>query len=156
MPRKRDWLQIVLNVVSVSGCIFLIFVGFKYPENAINMALTLIGSMALIVLLDLALRLFGKVSETVADEICRIDDRRRGVPSDFSLADRLRLRLLSYSLLAKWWPHLWDRIREDIRRNRCCEVIGCWNDPICKWDQHRVCLDHHSELENIASNAKNA
>lgn len=118
MTSKRDWLQITLNVVVASGCIFMAYNAIRYPREALTIVVAVAGTMALIGLLSIAGILIGRIFKMVSALICKIDDKRRGEPSDFSLADRMRLRLLGKSWLFKWLPHLWDRLSEGVRRNQ--------------------------------------
>ena len=65
---------------------------------------------------------------------------------ELDLADRMRFWLLGRLWLANWFPNLWDRLREDIRRGHQCELSDCWNDPEHMFDGHRVCSEHYAEL----------
>jgi hypothetical protein len=148
---KRDWLQITLNLVVAGGCIFMAYNAIRYPRTALTIVLAIAGTMAFIGLLSLAGTLIGRTFKLMARLICKMDDKRRGEPSDFSLADRIRLRLLAKPWLANWLPHLWDGLREDLRRSRCCEISDCWNEPTCTWEEHNVCSEHYAEIAKMAA-----
>ena len=150
MTEKRGWLQITLNVMSATACIFVVYNAIRYPREASRILLAVAGTMVLIGILSLAGTLICRVFTMFSVLICKMDDRRRGGPSEFCLADRMRLRLLTQSWLAKWLPDLWDLLREGLRRSRCCEVRDCWDEPTCRWEEHRVCLRHHADVAALA------
>jgi hypothetical protein len=148
---QRDWFQIIINGVVVLAFCFLAYNAFSHPHTALTVALPLAGAVIFLGLIGVAGTLIGRSLRVAGTLICKIDDKRRGEPSDFSLADRMRLRLLSKPWLANWFPHSWDRLREDLRRSRCCEISDCWNDATCKWDEHNVCSEHYARIAEIAA-----
>jgi hypothetical protein len=135
---KRDWLQITLNVAVAGGCIFMAYNAIRYPRQTLTIVLSIVGTMGFIGLLSLAGALPGRIIDRLFPQTWRSDR-----------ADRIRLWLLAKPWLAKWFPHLWDQLREGFRRNHCCELSDCWHDPEHTHDGHKICSRHYAEIFEI-------
>ena len=137
---KRDWLQISINVAIAAGCVFMAYNAIRYPRTALMVLLTLAGTMAFVGVVSLVFQLIAKL---VGRPLAKAWRSER--------ADKIRLRLLGKAWLAARFPSLWDWLREEVRRHRCCEMSDCWNEPTCTWDEHKVCAEHYAEIAKIAA-----
>lgn len=142
MSVKRDWFQIIIDAVVAVGCGLLAYQTFMHPREALTIVLTIVlpvaGAMAFIGFLGLVGILIGKIINRLFPKTWRRDR-----------ADRMQLWLLSKGWLAEWFPHRWDQLKEGFRRNHCCELSDCWDDPEHTYDGHKVCSRHYAEILEI-------